>query len=54
MNKTEKKGIQVNINRMSMSMDAKEFYNADGMSSKFKALRKFKKEVIDKNKAETT
>ncbi|WP_375577652.1 hypothetical protein ABWH96_11375 [Marivirga tractuosa] len=49
---SEKKGIQVNLNRLSMSMDANEFYNSEGMRSKFQALREFKKAVIDKRKTE--
>lgn len=48
MRKAEMKGIQVNISRLSMSMDVHEYYNAKEMRSKFKALRKFKKAVIDK------
>lgn len=53
MSKGEKKGIKVNISRLSMAMDAQEYYNSDGMRSKFQALREFKKAVIDKKKTES-
>jgi|GEM_PF-5897043 hypothetical protein len=52
MSKVEKKGIKVSISRLSMAMDAREYYNSDGMRSKFQALREFKKAVIDKKKTE--
>lgn len=47
MNDLGKKNIKVSINRMSMAMDASEFYNTEDMRSKFQEIRKFKQKVID-------